>query len=126
MLAVQPPGGVMQDDVIIVGGGHNGLIAAAYLAKAGLRVRLFEARQIFGGACVTEEIAGHPGFKISTGAAQVGNLKPQIISDLDLCMFGFALLTPDPIGVFPFPDGRYLALWDDPARTAAKIGRAHV
>lgn len=113
----------MHDDVIIIGGGHNGLIVGANLAKAGLRVRLFEARDIFGGACVTEDIAGAPGYRVSTGAAQIGNLKPQIIKDLNLAHFGFQLLTPEPLGVFPFPDGRYLALWSDPAQTKAEFAK---
>lgn len=110
-------------DAIIVGGGHNGLICAGYLAQGGLRVLLLERRPILGGACVTEEIPGAPGYRVSTGAAQVGNLRPAIINDLRLAEFGYALLVPDPLSVFPFPDGRYLALWQDPERTAGEVAK---
>jgi phytoene dehydrogenase-like protein len=110
-------------DAIIVGGGHNGLICAAYLARGGLRVVLLERRGILGGACVTEEIPGAPGYRISTGAAQVGNLRPEIIEELRLADFGYRLLLPDPLSVFPFPDGRYLALWQDPEKTVAEVAR---
>src|SRR5207249_2636480 len=69
-------------DAVIVGGGHNGLVAAAYLAKAGLHVLVLERRSIVGGACVTEEI--HPGFRASTLAYTCGLLRPEIKADLDL------------------------------------------
>jgi len=112
----------MQDyDAVIIGGGHNGLICAAYMARGGLRVLVLERRPILGGACVTEEIPGVPGYRVSTGAAQVGNLRPEIIDDLNLHEFGYDLLLPDPLSVFPFPDERYLALWQDPERTAREI-----
>ncbi|MEK9725163.1 MAG: NAD(P)/FAD-dependent oxidoreductase, partial [Rhodospirillaceae bacterium] len=102
---------------------HNGLIAAGYLAGAGLKTLVLERRDIAGGACVTEEIAGAPGFRVSTGAAQVGNLRPEIIRDLDLHAHGLEFITPDPLSVFPFPDGRYLALWTDPAKTRAEFAK---
>lgn len=108
-------------DAIVVGGGHNGLICAAYLARGGLKTLVLERRAIFGGACVTEEIAGAPGFRVSTGAAQLGNLRPEIVADLDLAAHGYELLLPDPLSVFPLPDGRHFALWQDPARTRAEI-----
>jgi len=114
---------VPEYDSVIVGAGHNGLIAAAYLARAGLRPLVLEARDIAGGACVTEEIAGAPGFRVSTGAAQLGNLRPEIVRDLDLAAHGLALVTPEPLTVFPFPDGRHLALWTDPARTHAEFAK---
>ena len=79
-------------DAIFVGAGHNGLIGAAYLARAGLRTLVLERRPIFGGACVTEEIPGAPGFRVSTGAAQLGNLRPEIVADLDLARHGYELL----------------------------------
>ena len=110
-------------DAIIIGGGHNGLICAAYLAQGGLRVLLLERRPILGGACVTEEIPGASGYRVSTGAAQVGNLRPEIIAELDLGVFGCELLLPDPLTVFPFPDGRYLALWQDPEKTAREVAK---
>ena len=110
-------------DALIVGGGHNGLVCAAYLARGGLRPLVLERRPLFGGACVTEEIAGAPGYRVSTGAAQCGNFRPEIIRDLDLTRFGFELLLPDPLSVFLFPDGRYLALWQDTARTLEEIRR---
>ncbi len=110
-------------DALIVGGGHNGLVCAAYLARGGLRPLVLERRPLLGGACVTEEIAGAPGYRVSTGAAQCGNFRPEIIHDLDLTRFGFKLLLPDPLSVFLFPDGRYLALWQDTARTLEEIRR---
>ena len=113
-------------DAIIVGGGHNGLISAAYLAKQGVETLLLERRPIQGGACVTEEIPGAPGFRISTGAAQLGNLRPQTVADLELARFGYELVSPDPLTVFPFPDGRYLALWTDPAKTGAEFAKFSV
>ncbi len=108
-------------DAILIGSGHNGLITAAYLARAGLKTLMLERRSIFGGACVTEDIAGAPGFRVSTGAAQLGNLRPEIIADLKLADFGYELLLPEPLSVFPFPDGRHLSLWQDLDRTLAEI-----
>jgi len=110
-------------DAVIIGGGHNGLIAASYLAKAGFSTLVLERRPMVGGACVTEEIAGAPGFRVSTGAAQLGNLRPEIIRDLDLASHDYELLMPDPVTVFPFPDGRHLALWVDGERTRAEFAK---
>jgi len=93
-------------DAVIVGGGHNGLVAAAYLAKAGLRVLVLERRSIVGGACVTEEI--HPGFRASTLAYTCGLLRPEIKADLDLPLFGLEEHAYDPSLFQPFPDGRFL------------------
>jgi phytoene dehydrogenase-like protein len=110
-------------DAIVIGGGHNGLIAAAYLAKSGVKTLVLERRAIQGGACVTEEIGGAPGFRVSTGAAQLGNLTPDIVADLELERFGYELVVPDPLTVFPFPDGRYLALWCDGSRNGAEFSK---
>src|SRR3990170_6288297 len=93
-------------DAIVVGGGHNGLVAAAYLAKARLRVLVLERRAIVGGACVTEEI--HPGFRVSTLAYTCGLLRPEIKSDLQLASFGLDEHAYDPSLFLPFPDRRYL------------------
>jgi len=108
-------------DAIVVGAGHNGLIAAAYLARAGLKTLVLERRGILGGACVTEEIPGAPGFRVSTGAAQLGNLRPEIARDLELDRHGYELLLPDPMSCFPQPDGRALTIWRDPAKMRASI-----
>jgi phytoene dehydrogenase-like protein len=108
-------------DAIVVGGGHNGLVTAAYLAKAGRRTLVLERRPIVGGACVTEET--WPGFRMNTFAYVAGLLRPQIIHDLDLHRFGFRTLLYDPQYFMPFPDGRALKLWVDPDRAAKEIQR---
>jgi len=100
-----------QTDAIVVGGGHNGLVAAAYLAKAGLHVMVLERRPIVGGACVTEEI--HPGFKVSTLAYVCGLLRPEIKADLDLASFGLEEHAYDPALFHPFPDRRFLLYRND-------------
>ena len=71
-----------QFDVVVIGGGHNGLVCAAYLARAGLSVKVLERRGVVGGAAVTEEF--HPGFRNSTASYTVSLLNPKIIADLDL------------------------------------------
>jgi phytoene dehydrogenase-like protein len=95
-------------DILVIGAGHNGLVTAAYLARAGMRVLVLERRELVGGACVTEEL--WPGFKVSTAAYVNSLFRPEIIRDLDLKRHGFAMLPRNPSSFTPFPDGRSLLL----------------
>ena len=106
-------------DVIIIGGGHNGLTAAAYLAKAGKKVLVLERRHVLGGAAVTEEV--FPGFKFSVCSYVVSLLRPEIIRDLDLPRHGLEILPLD--GTFTPLDGDYLWRMNDHARTRREIYR---
>jgi len=107
-------------DVIVIGGGHNGLVHAAYLARAGRRVLVLERRHIVGGAAVTEEV--FPGFHISVCSYVVSLLRPQIIRELDLPRHGFEVLPLD--GTFsPMPDGNHLWRTNDHGRTRREILR---
>src|SRR5437588_11022921 len=107
-------------DAIIIGGGHNGLVTAAYLARAGKKVLVLERRHVLGGAAVTEEI--FPGFKFSVCSYVVSLLRPEIIRELDLPRHGLEILPLD--GTFtPMPDGDYLWRVNDHARTRREIAR---
>src|SRR6266566_1333828 len=107
-------------DVIVIAG-HNGLVTAAYLARAGRRVLVLERRSLVGGACVTEEV--WPGYRVSTAAYVNSLLRPEIISDLELARHGFALLPRDPSSFTPFPDGRYLLLGPDRELTRREVAK---
>ena len=109
-----------QFDVIVIGGGHNGLVAAAYLARAGKKVVVLERRHIIGGAAVTEEII--PGYKFSEFSYVVSLLRPEIIRDLDLPRHGLKIL-PLPSTFTPMENGDYLAAWDDHDLTQREIYR---
>src|ERR1700674_5764028 len=95
-----------ETDVVIIGAGHNGLTCAAYLAMAGLRVKVVDRRKVVGGAAVTEEF--HPGFRNSVAAYTVSLLNPQIISDLRLPEHGLRIVERRAQNFLPAPDGRYL------------------
>ncbi len=98
--------GSTQLDAILIGGGHNGLVCATYLAKAGLKVLVLERRGVVGGAAVTEEF--HPGFRNSVAAYTVSLLQPKVIRDLDLAAHGLNIVLRKANNFLPLPDGRYL------------------
>jgi phytoene dehydrogenase-like protein len=107
-------------DVIVIGGGHNGLVNAAYLARAGKRVLVLERRHVLGGAAVTEEV--FPGFKFSVCSYVVSLLRPEIIRELDLPRHGLEILPLD--GTFtPMPNGDHLWRVNDHAKTRREIAR---
>jgi phytoene dehydrogenase-like protein len=107
-------------DIIVIGGGHNGLVNAAYLARAGKKVLVLERRHVLGGAAVTEEV--FPGFKFSVCSYVVSLLRPEIIRDLDLPRHGLEILPLD--GTFtPMPSGDYLWRVNDHGKTHREIAR---
>jgi phytoene dehydrogenase-like protein len=108
-----------ETDVVIIGAGHNGLTCAAYLAMAGLRVKVVERRKVVGGAAVTEEF--HPGFRNSVAAYTVSLLNPQIISDLKLGDHGLRIVERRAQNFLPAPDGRYLLTGE--GRTHASVAK---
>ncbi len=107
-------------DAIVIGGGHNGLIAGAYLARAGRRTLILERRERVGGAAVTEEI--FPGYKFSMFSYVVSLLRPEIIRDLDLPNHGLHIL-PLESTLTPMENGNYFAAWSDHDQTRAELLR---
>ena len=108
--------GANRYDAIVVGGGHNGLVTAAYLGRAGLRTVVLERRDVLGGAAGTSELA--PNVRVPTLAHTVGRLRPSVVRDLDLKRHGLSLVGPDVRAFAPGLDGDAVVLWGDPARTA--------
>jgi phytoene dehydrogenase-like protein len=108
-------------DAVVIGGGHNGLVAAAYLARAGLSVEVHERREIVGGACVTEEL--WPGVRASPGAYTLSLLRPEIMQDLQLGMHGLEVSVHEPYLFAPFPDGRHVVTWSERRRTWEQLER---
>jgi phytoene dehydrogenase-like protein len=109
---------VTETDVVIVGGGHNGLVCAFYLARAGLKVTVLERRGVVGGAAVTEEF--HPGFRNSVASYTVSLLNPKVIKDLDLAGHGLRIVERRMANFLPL-DGGYLALGE--GRSEAEVAR---
>lgn len=108
-------------DCVVIGGGHNGLITAAYLGKAGKRVLVLERRHVLGGCATTEEL--WPGYKVSTAAYVVSLLLPEIIRDLKLKQNGLRILPRDPASFTPTPEGQSLLLGHDTAANATEIAK---
>jgi phytoene dehydrogenase-like protein len=113
------PRGDGRCDALIIGGGHNGLVCAAYLAGAGLKVTVLERRAVVGGAAVTEEF--HPGFRNSVAAYTVSLLNPKVIRDLDLARHGLHIVERRAANFLPTADGRYLLTGE--GRTQAEVAR---
>lgn len=111
-------------DAVVVGAGHNGLVCAAYLARAGLRVLLLERRESVGGMAGTSELL--PGIRVPTLAHTVGRLSPQVARELRLREHGLALVQPQVRVFAPQPDGRALTLWGDAAKTARELAAGGV
>lgn len=108
-------------DTIIIGGGHNGLVCAAYLAKAGRKVCVLERRHVLGGCATTEEL--WPGYKVSTAAYVISLFQTHIIRELRLKEYGLKILPRSPSSFTPLPDGRSLTMGPDPALNHREISK---
>ncbi|MGL4648155.1 MAG: phytoene desaturase family protein, partial [Caldilineaceae bacterium] len=109
-------------DVLVIGAGHNALVAAGYLAKAGYKVIMLERRHTVGGAVVTEEII--PGYKFDLGgSAHILIHHTPVVSDLGLASFGLEYIDIDPLFFCPFPDGSHFTIWKDLDRTCESIAQ---
>jgi len=106
-------------DAVVIGAGHNGLTAAAYLARSGLSTLVLERREIVGGCCVTEQIA--PGCRASTTSYIASMLRPEVIRDLKLAEYGLRMVPCDPALQVPFPDGQLVSWWADRERVVAEL-----
>ena len=108
-------------DAVIIGGGHNGLVCAAYLAKAGRKVCVLERRHVLGGCAATEEL--WPGYRVSTAAYVISLFQTQIIRELRLKEYGLKILPRTPSSFTPLPDGRSLTMGPDAALNQREIGK---
>ena len=106
-------------DAIVIGAGHNGLTAAGYLSRAGLKTLVLERREIAGGCCVTEEIA--PGCRASTTSYIASMLRPEVIRELHLAEFGLRMVPCDPALQVPFPDGQVVPWWANRERAVQEF-----
>jgi len=111
-------------DAIVVGAGHNGLTAAAYLARSGMSVLVLERRELVGGCCVTEEIA--PGCRVSTTSYVASMLRPEVIQDLELASHGLRMVPCDPSIQVPFLDGQVVPWWAERERAVAEFRKLSV
>ena len=109
-----------QYDIIIIGAGHNGLICAAYLARAGKKVLVLERRHLVGGACVTEEV--WPGYHVSTTSYVMSMMQKRVVEELELRDYGWEVLPTECLFV-PFPDGTSFALWEEMDKTIAEVAK---
>ena len=107
-------------DEVVIGGGHNGLVCAAYLARAGRKVLVLERRDVLGGAAVSEEVL--PGFTFSVASYVVSLFRPRIIQELELTKYGYHVIPMD-CAFQPLHDDHGIARWGDPERTRIEISR---
>src|SRR5206468_13014663 len=106
-------------DVVIIGGGHNGLVTAFYLARAGRKPLVLERRPVVGGAAISDEF--HPGFRVPTLAHTLGPLRADVVRDMALDRHGLSVIRPEVRVFAPHPDGRAMFLYDDAERSSASI-----
>jgi phytoene dehydrogenase-like protein len=112
-------------DAVVIGGGHNGLVAAFYLARAGLSTLVLERREVLGGCCVTEEIdpVAAPGCRVSTASYMASMLRPEIVADLELGRHGLRMIAAEPTVQSVTPDGTVLPWWSDRERMRRELTR---